>query len=41
MNPDVPRETFTALRARREAYHVASDMIYEEPIDVRRVACSG
>jgi hypothetical protein len=27
------------LRARREALHVASDILYEEPIDVRSVAC--
>ena len=38
---DLSRETFAALRARHEAYRVASDILYEEPIDVRTVACSG
>jgi hypothetical protein len=37
----LPRATFSSLRARREAYQVASDILYEEPIDVRTVACSG
>ena len=41
MSASVPRATFAALRARREALHVASDILYEEPIDVRTVACSG
>lgn len=27
---DVPRETFITLRARREAYHVASDLLYRD-----------
>lgn len=41
MTPNVQRETFIALRARREAYHVAADVLYEAPIDVRTVACRG
>ncbi len=36
---DVPRETFIALRARRQAYHIATDILYEEPIDLRTVCC--
>ena len=39
MSPETSRATFSSLRARREAYHVASDILYEEPIDVRTVAC--
>ena len=31
--------TMIALRARRQAYHVASDILYEEPIDLRTVDC--
>ena len=41
MTASAPRTTFTTLRARREALHVASDILYEEPIDVRTVACRG
>jgi hypothetical protein len=41
VSASAPRTTFTTLRARREALHVASDILYEEPIDVRTVACSG
>ncbi|MDQ3439938.1 MAG: hypothetical protein M3478_06260 [Planctomycetota bacterium] len=41
MRASVPRATFIALRARREALHIASDVLYEAPIDVRTVACSG
>jgi hypothetical protein len=37
----VPRATFTALRARRQAYQIATDILYEAPIDVSTVACSG
>jgi hypothetical protein len=33
------RATFSSLRARREAYQLASDILYEEPIDIRTVAC--
>jgi hypothetical protein len=33
------RATFSSLRARREAYQIASDILYEEPIDIRTVAC--
>jgi hypothetical protein len=31
--------TFSSLRARREAHQIASDILYEDPIDVRIVAC--
>ena len=41
MRASIPRATFIALRARREALHVASDVLYEAPIEVRTVACSG
>ena len=33
------RETFIALRARRQAYRVAADFLYEDPIDVETFAC--
>ena len=33
------RATFSSLRARREAYQIASGILYEEPIDIRTVAC--
>jgi hypothetical protein len=39
MTQDLRRETFIALRARHQAYRVASDMLYEEPIDVTVVFC--
>ena len=38
---DVRRETYVALRARREAYQIASEILYEAPIDVRAVPCGG
>ena len=41
MRVSVPRATFIALRARREALQIASDILYEQPIEVRTVACSG
>jgi hypothetical protein len=32
--PDLPRQTFIALRARRQAYHVATDLLYhDDPAD--------
>ena len=37
----VPRETYIALRARRQAYRIASDILYEEPIDVSTLFCQG
>ena len=40
MRASVPRATFIALRARREALQIASDILYEQPIEVRTVACS-
>lgn len=36
---DVPRETLIALRARRKAYRVATDIQYHRPIDVRHIEC--
>jgi hypothetical protein len=35
----VARETFIALRARREAYRVATDIQYHRPLDVRHIEC--
>ncbi len=28
--PDIPRETFIALRARRKAYRIATDFLYRD-----------
>jgi len=39
MLPELSRATFSSLRTRRQAYQIASDILYEEPIDVRTVAC--
>ena len=39
MSDTSSRATFSSLRARREAYQIASDILYEEPIDIRTVAC--
>jgi hypothetical protein len=39
MSSEPSRATFSSLRARREAYQIASDILYEEPIDIRTVAC--
>ena len=36
-----PRETFIALRARHQAYRIASEILYEAPIDVAKVFCTG
>src|SRR5688572_8846924 len=33
------RQTFIALRARRAAYRIAADFLYDEPIDVEAFAC--
>jgi hypothetical protein len=33
------RQTFIALRARRQAYWVATDFLYDQPIDVDTFAC--
>ena len=33
------RQTFVALRARRQAYRVAADFLYDQPIDVDTFAC--
>ena len=33
------RQTFIALRARRQAYRIATDFIYENPIDVETFPC--
>ena len=33
------RQTFIALRARRQAYRIAADFLYDQPIDVNTVAC--
>ena len=34
------RQTFIALRARRQAYRIAADFLYDEPIDVESFPCS-
>ena len=39
MRASVPRATFIALRARREAYRIASDILYGRAVDVRVVEC--
>ena len=36
---DVKRETFIALRARRQAYRVATDILYGRAVDVRGIEC--
>jgi hypothetical protein len=33
------RETMIALRARRQAYRIATDFLYENPIDVETFEC--
>ena len=33
------RQTFIALRARRQAYRIAADFLYDEPIDVETFPC--
>lgn len=33
------RQTMIALRARRQAYRIATDFLYEEPIDVSSFSC--
>jgi hypothetical protein len=35
----VPRATFIALRARREAYRIAADIMHGRAIDVRAIEC--
>jgi hypothetical protein len=37
--PHVPRETFIALRARRAAYRIATDILYGRAVDVRVIEC--
>src|SRR2546421_6213511 len=37
---DPPRETFIALRARREAHQVSREVLYDRPIDVETLLCS-
>lgn len=36
---DVPRETFIALRARRQAYRIAADCLYGRAMDVSAIDC--
>jgi len=33
------RQTMIALRARRQAYRIATDFLYDQPIDVQTIAC--
>jgi hypothetical protein len=33
------RETIIALRARRKAYRIATDIVYHRPLDVRQIEC--
>jgi hypothetical protein len=33
------RQTFIALRARRQAYRIATDFLYDQPIDVETINC--
>ena len=39
MTRDAPRETFTALRARRQAYRIATDILYDRSIDIEALDC--
>ena len=39
MSDTSSRATFSSLRARREAYQIASDILYAEPIDLGMVRC--
>ena len=39
MRASVPRATFIALRARREAYRIATDILYGRAVDVRVIEC--
>src|SRR5438552_663699 len=37
---DPPRETFIALRARREAHQISREVLYDRPIDVETLLCA-
>ncbi len=39
MGQTAPRETFIALRARRQAYRIATDILYGRTVDVRSIDC--
>lgn len=39
MRASVPRATFIALRARREAYRISADILYGRTVDVRVIEC--